>query len=172
MHYVVRMQSLGEFGKQFGPPHTHTVLVTAMAVYILLTKIEFGPDIYAAAVVFKRLVLQSLVRDNATTGNVDNDELRGLFRLDEWGVAPGDVRLFKDPLVRCALWEAFTVTSLIDTVTVCFASLSLLCVTASFASRSLPFPVTGPLQYRERFWQNKGARSSDTSSGDNGRQPS
>ena len=118
MHYVARVQSLKAIGSQLEPPHTHAVFVTAMAVYILLSKIEFGPDIYAAALAFKRLVLQSLVRDNATTGNVDNDELHSLFRLDEWGVAPGGVRLFKDPLVRCALWEVFTVTSPIDTVTV------------------------------------------------------
>ena len=112
MHCVARVQSLQEFGKQLEPPHAHAMFVTAMAVYILLS------DIYAAAVALKSIVRQSLVRDNETTGKVDNDELRRLFRLDEWGVARRDQRLFKDALVRCALWEVFTVTSPIDTVTV------------------------------------------------------
>ena len=53
MHYVVRMQSLEEFAEQLQPRHTHSTRVTAFAAYILLRKIEYGPDIVAAAKTFE-----------------------------------------------------------------------------------------------------------------------
>ena len=146
MHCVVRMQSLEQVAEDLQPEHTHSVHVTTFTVYILLSKIEYGPDVVAAAETFKRLVHQSVAREDDNTGKVDNDELRGCYQLGQWGVPVPEQATFEDALMRCILWEAFTVTSPATTVTACFASFSLIPFTAPFALRSLPFPVAGALQ--------------------------
>ena len=153
MHYVVRMQSLEEFAEELQPRHTHSTLVTAFAAYILLSKIEYGPDIVAAAKTFKELMQQSVVRADQTTGKVNNDELRHCYQLGEWGVPAAEQAAFKDALMRCGLWEAIAVTSPNNTVTAYFASFSVIPFTAPFALRSLPFAVAGPLQQPPQGWQ-------------------
>ena len=95
MHCVVRMQSIKRVAKDLQPQHTHSVHVTTFAVYLLISKIEYGPDIVAAAKTFKKLVHQSVAREDDNTGKVDNDELRRRFRLCDWGVAPADEQSFK-----------------------------------------------------------------------------
>ena len=172
MHYVVRMQSLKWFPKELQPKHTHSAHVTAFAAYILLSKIEYGPDIVAAAEAFKRLIHQSVVRVDPTTRKVNNDELRLCYQLVEWGVPAAEQAAFKDALMRCSLWEVFKVTSPNNTVTACFASFSLIPFTAPFALRSLPFPVAGALQRPPQGWADQGRMSCQTSYVDNGQQPS
>jgi hypothetical protein len=100
----------------------------------------------AAAETFKKLVHQSVAREDDNTGKVDNDELRGCYQLGQWGVPVPEQATFEDALVRSILWEALEVTSPATTVTACFASFSLIPFTAPFALRSLPFPVAGALQ--------------------------
>ena len=153
MHYVVRMQSLEEFAEQLEPIHTHSTRVTAFAAYILLSKIEYGPDIVAAAKTFKELMQQSVVRADPTTGDVNNDELRHCYQLTDWGVPPAEQAAFKDALMRCGLWEAMKVTSPNNTVTAYLASFSVILFTAPFALRSLPFAVAEPLQETPQGWQ-------------------
>jgi len=153
------MQSLEEFAEQLQPIHTHSTRVTAFAAYILLSKIEYGPDIVAAANTFKKLMIQSVVRADPSTGMVNNDELRHCYQLGEWGVPAAEQAAFKDALMRCGLWEALAVTSPNNTVTACFASFSLIPFTAPFALRSLPFAVAGPLRQAPQGWQKQGRLS-------------
>jgi hypothetical protein len=129
------MQSLRQVAEERQPRHTHSAYVTAFAAYILLSKIEYGPDIVAAAEAFKRLIHQSVVRVDPTTRKVDNDELRLCYQLVEWGVPAAEQAAFKDALMRCSLWEALKVTSPANAVTACFASFSLIIFTAPFALR-------------------------------------
>ena len=103
MHYVLRMQSLEQFAEQLQPIHTHSTRVTAFAAYILLSKIEYGPDIVAAAEAFKRLIHQSVVRVDPTTRKVNNDELRLCYQLVEWGVPAAEQAAFKDALMHCSM---------------------------------------------------------------------
>ena len=162
MHCVVRMQSLERVAKDLQPKHTHSAHVTAFAAYILLSKIEYGPDVVAAAETFKRLVHQSVAREDDNTGKVDNDELRRCYQLDQWGVPVPEQATFEDALMRCSLWEALAVTSPATTVTACFASFSLIPFTALFALRSLPFPVAGALQRPLQWWADPGRSSYPT----------
>ena len=172
MHCVVRMQSLKRVAEDLQPKHTHSVHVTTFTVYLFISKIEYGQDIVAAAQTFKKLVHQSLARENDNTGKVDNDELRRCYQLDQWGVPVSDQATFEDALMRCSLWEALAVTSPATTVTACFASFSLIPFTALFALRSLPFPVAGALQQALQRWGDQGPISCQTSYVYNGRQPS
>ena len=163
MHCVVRMQSLKRIAEDLQPKHTHSAHVTAFAAYILLSKIEYGPDIVAAAEAFKRPIHQSVVRVDPTTRKVNNDELRLCYQLVEWGVSAAEQAAFKDALMRCILWEAFTVTSPATTVTACFASFSLIPFTAPFALRSRPFPVAGALRQAPQVWHDQDQFSCPTS---------
>jgi hypothetical protein len=94
-HISLCLQLLGTRGEGLRQPHTHDQLTTTIAIYIVLSMINYMPDVRHAA----RYFSQSLARNKQGTDVLDNDELEAKLAADlpltisAYVVSPGGHRI-------------------------------------------------------------------------------